>query len=69
MVMLHVCVSPGVEIKMKLVCSTRSYTRPCDWSCGTSQYTLNLYGLAHGRGWPLQRANGLETWACGWPCD
>ncbi|KHG03933.1 Amiloride-sensitive cation channel 5 [Gossypium arboreum] len=39
MVMLHGCVSPGVEIELKSVCSTRSHTRACDWPCGTSQYT------------------------------
>ncbi|KHG18945.1 hypothetical protein F383_09171 [Gossypium arboreum] len=35
-VMLHGRVSPGVDIKMKLVCSTRSHTQACDWPCGTS---------------------------------
>ncbi|KHG19137.1 hypothetical protein F383_25878 [Gossypium arboreum] len=28
--MLHDCVSPGVEIKIKLVCPTRPHTRACD---------------------------------------
>ncbi|KHF97709.1 MutS [Gossypium arboreum] len=29
-VMLHSRVCPGVDIKMKLVCPTRSHTRACD---------------------------------------
>ncbi|KHG22915.1 Sulfhydryl oxidase 2 -like protein [Gossypium arboreum] len=28
--MLHGCVSPGVVIETKSVCSTRSHTRACD---------------------------------------
>ncbi|KHG05178.1 hypothetical protein F383_30958 [Gossypium arboreum] len=39
MVMLHSSVSPGVVIKMKSVCSTRSHTRASNWPYGTSQYT------------------------------
>ncbi|KHG28328.1 hypothetical protein F383_35139 [Gossypium arboreum] len=40
MVMLHVRVSPGVEIELMPVCFTRSHTRAYDWPCGTSQYTI-----------------------------
>ncbi|KHG17542.1 Uncharacterized protein F383_21755 [Gossypium arboreum] len=32
--MLHGRVSPGVDIKMKSVYSTLSYTLACDWPCG-----------------------------------
>ncbi|KHG03956.1 hypothetical protein F383_28295 [Gossypium arboreum] len=28
--MLHGCMSPDVDIKIKSVCSTRSHTRACD---------------------------------------
>ncbi|KHG18265.1 hypothetical protein F383_23439 [Gossypium arboreum] len=64
MVMLYGRVSPGVDITMKSVCSTRSHT----------QYTLQFWhglahGLVHGRVWPLRRAHGLDIRACGWPCD
>ncbi|KHG00488.1 S-adenosylmethionine decarboxylase proenzyme [Gossypium arboreum] len=41
---------------MKSVCSTRSHTRV--W-----------HGLAHKHVWRLRRQHGLDTWACGWPCD
>ncbi|KHG04217.1 hypothetical protein F383_29656 [Gossypium arboreum] len=40
--MLYDCVSIGVEIETKLVCSTRSHTRACGRPCGISQYTLQV---------------------------
>ncbi|KHG05674.1 hypothetical protein F383_31274 [Gossypium arboreum] len=42
--MLHGHVSPGVEIKMKSVCSTRSYTWACD--LGVLHKSVYPVGLA-----------------------
>ncbi|KHG03222.1 Cell adhesion molecule 3 [Gossypium arboreum] len=80
--MFHGRVSPSVEIELKLVCSTRSHIRACDWLCGTSQCTpligtrpsIRACDLAvlHKSVYPIvltRPSIWLGTRACGWPCD
>ncbi|KHF98032.1 Phosphoenolpyruvate carboxykinase [GTP] [Gossypium arboreum] len=44
---------------------TRLSTRACDLVFWQGL----IHGLAQGHLWPLQSAHGLDTRACGWPCD
>ncbi|KHG22430.1 hypothetical protein F383_26653 [Gossypium arboreum] len=43
MVMLHSRMSPGVEIKIKLVCSTRPHT----WACDLAVWHKSIYPTGH----------------------
>ncbi|KHG22537.1 hypothetical protein F383_29110 [Gossypium arboreum] len=56
MVMLHSCVSSGVVIKMKSVCSTRSHTRACDLA--VLHKLVYPTGFAQPSTWPGTRACG-----------
>ncbi|KHG12938.1 hypothetical protein F383_05793 [Gossypium arboreum] len=52
--MLNSRVSPGIEIKMKSVYSTRSHTRACDLA--VLHKSVYLIGLARPSTWPGTRA-------------